>query len=65
MKKSIILGFALIVGATMAFHSALFGQDQTEACIGDSSRCKTKGNGDVIWGDWILIPNEPKPAPAG
>ncbi|QBQ41409.1 hypothetical protein [Sphingobacterium psychroaquaticum] len=59
-KRAIFLAIAAAVGATTALYS--FGGDlTTEACSGDTSRCITKANGDVIWGNWVSSVPTPSP----
>lgn len=59
-KRTIFLAIATAVGATTALYS--FARDvTTETCSGDTSRCITKANGDVIWGDWVSSVPTPSP----
>lgn len=51
-KKAIFLGLAVVLGTTTAIFAAQEQDELSEACSGDTTRCITRGNGDVIWGDW-------------
>lgn len=51
-KKAIFLGLAVILGTTTAIFAAQEQEESSEKCTGDTTRCITKVNGDVIWGDW-------------
>ncbi len=53
MRKSIMLAFALVAGLTTAIYlNVTAAEAGDETCTGDTSRCITKANGDVIWGDY-------------
>lgn len=50
MKKSIFLALAVAAGLFGAAYAKV--SVQKESCSGDTTRCITKGNGDVVWGEY-------------
>jgi len=59
-QKPVFLALAVAVGATAALYSAQANATVfKEECKDDRTRCITRSDGSIVWGDWSLTPVDP------